>query len=155
MPAAAEATISEDHNNSNQSHARFLQVNLTATNDQYGAPNIDPKLINGWGIAFSSGGTPWVSSQGGHVSTIYTREGATALAAVNIPSPGGQEGGNPTGIVFNPNAADFIIPSGNTAAPTGARFIFVGVDGIVSGWNPTFDYSGCRGSERCTEQRLL
>jgi uncharacterized protein (TIGR03118 family) len=134
---AASAGADEAIPGSNTEHILkdFIQVNLVANNDQYGAAHIDPKLINGWGIAFSPGGTPWVSSQGGHVSGVYNREGVTVLGPVNIPSPGGSLGGNPTGQVFNPNAADFIIPSGNTSAPTGARFIFVGVDGIVSGWN--------------------
>jgi uncharacterized protein (TIGR03118 family) len=117
----------------------FLQVNLVANNNQYGAPNIDPLLINGWGIAFSTTGTPWIGAQGGHVSTVYNREGGTVLAPVHIPSPGGAEGGNPTGVVFNGSTTDFIIPAGNTTgAPAPARFIFVGVDGIVSAWNGTW-----------------
>lgn len=116
----------------------FLQINLVANNAMYGAPNIDPLLINGWGIAFSATGTPWLGSQGGHVSTVYNREGVTALPAVHIPSPGGNEGGNPTGVVFNPLATDFIIPAGNGGANAAARFIFVGVDGVVSAWNGTW-----------------
>jgi uncharacterized protein (TIGR03118 family) len=117
----------------------FLQVNLTANSATYGATNIDPLLKNGWGIAFSTGGTPWVGSQGGHVSTIYNREGGTQLAPVHISSPGANEGGNPTGVVANALATDFLIPAGNgTTAMGAARFIFVGVDGVVSGWNPTW-----------------
>ena len=116
----------------------FMQVNLVANNNLFGAAHIDPTLINAWGISFSPGGTFWVSSQGGHVSGVYNREGVTALGPVKIPSPGGPQGGNPTGQVFNPNAADFKIPSGNGTATAAARFIFVGVDGIVSGWNNTW-----------------
>jgi uncharacterized protein (TIGR03118 family) len=116
----------------------FLQVNLTANKAMYGATNIDTSLINGWGIAFSAGGTPWIGSQGGHVSTVYNREGGTQLAPVHIPSPAGNEGGNPTGVVANPVTTDFLIPAGNGGANASARFIFVGVDGIVSAWNPTW-----------------
>jgi uncharacterized protein (TIGR03118 family) len=107
------------------------QVNLVANNDEYGAAVKDPLLLNAWGIAFSPGGTPWVSSQGGHVSTIYNSEGVIqSLSPVTIPSPGGPTGGNPTGIVFNGSNTDFFLSNGQVA-----RFLFVGVDGILSGWN--------------------
>jgi uncharacterized protein (TIGR03118 family) len=110
----------------------FDQVNLVANNDEYGAAHIDPTLINAWGLAFSSGGTPWVSSQAGHVADIYDREGVPlAFSPVHIPSPGGNEGGNPTGVVFSSSTTDFMIPGG------AARFIFVGVDGVISAWNGT------------------
>jgi uncharacterized protein (TIGR03118 family) len=95
-------------------------------------------LKNAWGIAFSATGTPWIGAQAGHVSTVYNREGGTQLAPVNIPSPGGTEGGNPTGVVFSASTTDFIIPAGNGGAAASARFIFVGVDGVVSAWNGTW-----------------
>ena len=116
----------------------FMQVNLVANNGNYNAAHIDATLKNAWGIAWSPGGTAWVNAQGGHVSELYNGEGVKAALTVNVPSPGGNEGGNPTGIIFNPNVADFVIPSGNANAPTRAVFIFVGVDGIVSGWNPSW-----------------
>lgn len=110
----------------------FEQINLVANTADYMAKTQDALLINGWGLAFSSGGVAWVGSQGGHVSTVYNSEGAIARAAVNIPSPGGATGGNPTGVVFSSSTTDFKLP-----APNGqpARFIFVGVDGILSAWN--------------------
>lgn len=111
----------------------FTQVNLVGNNDEYHPAHIDTNLINAWGIAFSGGGVAWVTSQGGHVSAVYDREGNTVRAAVAIPSPGGATGGNPTGQVFNmdTSAADFLL-SNNASG----RFFFVGVDGILSGWNP-------------------
>ncbi|MBC7950175.1 MAG: TIGR03118 family protein [Chitinophagaceae bacterium] len=136
-PTVVDQATQTDHSKSKQLR-QFLQVNLVANEACYGASRIDPTLINGWGIAFSPTGTPWVNSQGGHVSDVYDREGAQVLPPVHIPSPGGNEGGNPTGISFNSNAADFIIPSGNAAPPSAARFIFVGVDGILSAWNGTW-----------------
>ena len=108
----------------------FWQTNLVANTAGYDAKRIDPLLINGWGIAFSSGGTAWIGSQGAGVSTIYDREGLQAIAAVSIPSPGGPTGGNPTGVVFSASNTDFLLSNG-----AAARFIFVGVDGIISGWN--------------------
>lgn len=134
--AANDASLLSKKNDQKQTEAKktghFDQVNLTANNTEYGAPNIDPSLVNAWGLAFSSGGTPWISSQGGHVSNVYNSEGVprVPLNPVSIPSPGGATGGNPTGIVFNGNTSDFIIPSHGSAA-----FIFDGVDGVISAWN--------------------
>jgi len=109
----------------------FDQVNLVANNAEYNAAHVDPDLLNAWGIAFAPAGIPWVNSQGGHLSRVYDREGVlnAGLNPVNIPNPVAPNGGNPTGIVFN-GTTDFVLPTGGPA-----RFIFVGVDGVVSGWN--------------------
>jgi len=110
----------------------FAQVNLVATSNEYHPSRIDPLLGNAWGLTWSSTGTPWINAQAGHVSNVYTAEGAQARAAVNIPSPGGPTGGNPTGVVFSGSATDFLLPAPNNQP---ARFIFVGVDGVLSVWN--------------------
>lgn len=110
----------------------FVQTNLVANNNEYNAATIDPTLINGWGLAFSSGGTPWVNSQDGHVSEVYSSEGMILRPGVNIPSPGGPTGGNPSGIVFSSSATDFLLPAPNSQP---ARFIFAGLDGVLSAWN--------------------
>ena len=107
----------------------FTQVNLVASNGEYNAGRIDPLLINAWGLSFSPTGIAWISAQGAGVSAVYNSEGLQVLPAVSIPSPGGATGGNPTGQVFN-GSTDFKLPNGNPA-----RFIFDGVDGIISGWN--------------------
>ena len=108
----------------------FEQINLVANNSEYNNPAIDTTLLNAWGLAFSPSGTAWVASQAGHVSTVYDKEGNTVRPPVLIPSPGGPIGGNPTGVVFN-GSTDFVLANGQPA-----KFIFVGVDGILSGWNP-------------------
>jgi uncharacterized protein (TIGR03118 family) len=110
----------------------FTQVNLVDNNHEYNAPNTDTSLLNAWGIAFSPNGIAWVNSQEGHVSALYNAEGGAIRTPVNIPSPGGPVGGNPTGIVFN-GSTDFELSKGGPA-----RFIFVGVDGVLSGWNGQF-----------------
>jgi uncharacterized protein (TIGR03118 family) len=113
----------------------FNQVNLVGNNNEYSPAHIDPHLLNAWGIAFSASGIAWVSSQEGHVSAVYDREGnmLAARPEVAIPSPAGPTGGNPTGQVANmdTSAADFKLSNNATG-----RFFFVGVDGILSGWNP-------------------
>jgi uncharacterized protein (TIGR03118 family) len=107
----------------------FTQVNLVGSNAEYDPLRIDPLLKNAWGIAFSSGGTAWISATGTGVSTVYNKDGGQQLAAVSIPSPIAATGGLPTGQVLNPTT-DFKLLNGNAA-----RFIFVGVDGVISGWN--------------------
>ena len=108
----------------------FYQKNLVDNNHVYGALHTDTTLVNAWGIAFNPSGVPWVNAQGGHVSEIYDKEGAILRPPVWIPGPADNVPGNPTGIVFNATA-DFILSNG-----AAAKFLFVGVDGIFSGWNP-------------------
>ncbi|HTE33923.1 MAG TPA: TIGR03118 family protein [Chryseolinea sp.] len=109
----------------------FEQVNLVDNNHEYNAPNTDTTLVNAWGLAFNPGGVAWVASQAGHVSQVYDAEGVTLRPPVHIPSPADTIGGNPTGIIFN-GGTGFMLPNGEPG-----RFLFVGVDGVLSGWNPT------------------
>ncbi len=110
----------------------FVQINLVANNGEYPPARIDPVLKNAWGLVFTPNGFAWISAQAGHVSTVYNGEGMQVRPPVNIPSPGGPTGGNPTGVVFSGSTTDFILPAPNNQP---ARFLFVGVDGILSGWN--------------------
>jgi uncharacterized protein (TIGR03118 family) len=107
----------------------FDQTNLVANNGYYSPVLIDPTLQNAWGLAWSPGGIAWVNAQAGHVSELYTAEGAVVRPGVNIPSPTDTIGGTPTGIVFA-GGAGFKLANGQPAA-----FLFVGDDGVVSGWN--------------------
>jgi uncharacterized protein (TIGR03118 family) len=106
----------------------FKQFNLVANKSLYNPKTIDPTLINGFGMAWSPTGLAWVNSVGGHVSEVYTAEGAVAGPAVNIPSPSDPINGLPTGIAFSGNKG-FQIPGGT------ALFLFSGFDGVISGWN--------------------
>ena len=106
----------------------FKQVNLVANTAEYHPVTIDPTLINGFGIAWSPNGIAWVNSVGGHVSELYTAEGAIARKPVNIPQPNDTIGGFPCGIVFNPTKG-FNIPTGPSL------FLFTSFDGVLSGWN--------------------
>jgi uncharacterized protein (TIGR03118 family) len=107
----------------------FRQVNLVANSAAYSPLTVDPTLQNAWGLAWAPSGIAWVNSLAGHVSELYTGEGAIVRPPVNIPSPADTVGGNPTGIVFS-GGAGFTLS--NNAAP---NFLFVGVDGVLSGWN--------------------
>lgn len=112
----------------------YEQVNLVANDAKYSPKTIDPLQLNAWGLSWSAGGTAWVNSQAGHVSALYSGEGIAPRKPVNIPGPGGPATGNPTGTVNNASATDFLL---GVNAP--ARFLFVNLDGILSGWNPAIN----------------
>jgi len=107
----------------------FQQINLVANSWNYGPKLKDSTLLNAWGLAFSSGGIAWVNANGSGVSELYTAEGAKVRPAVLIPSPMDTMGGRPSGIVFA-GGKGFKLSNGQPAA-----FLFVGEDGVLSGWN--------------------
>jgi uncharacterized protein (TIGR03118 family) len=108
---------------------RFEQINLVANSAAYQPLTIDPKLINGFGLAWSPSGIAWVNSVGGHVSALYTADGAIARSAVNIPSRTDTINGFPCGIVFS-GGQGFNLTNGPSL------FLFTSFDGVLSGWNP-------------------
>lgn len=115
--------------NDNHDLRNFKQVNLVANLSKYHPVTIDPTLINGFGLAWSPSGTAWVNSVGGHVSELYSGEGAIVRTGINIPSPADTIGGLPCGIVFS-GGKGFNLSNGPSV------FLFGGFDGVLSGWNP-------------------
>ncbi|PWT75446.1 MAG: TIGR03118 family protein [Bacteroidetes bacterium] len=109
----------------------FEQVNLVDNNGAFGAAHTVGSMMNAWGLTFSPGGIAWVNAEAGHVSELFDKDGNTIRPPVGIPSPTGPTGGMPTGIVFN-GTGQFRLSNG-----AGALFIFVGDDGVLSGWNGT------------------
>ncbi len=94
----------------------------------------DQQLINGWGLARSSGSTWWVSDNGTGVATLYDGGGATQKLVVTIPAnPNNQNvsTGSPTGMVANGSKTDFLLAKDRPAA-----FIFANLDGSIAAWNP-------------------
>ena len=101
------------------------------------AQHVDPNLVNPWGMSVSSNGTIWVSDNGTGVATLYHQDGTAVSLVVTIPTAKQNRGtGNPTGQVFN-STNFFQVTKNGTSGP--ARFIFVGEDGSISGWNPAVD----------------
>jgi uncharacterized protein (TIGR03118 family) len=125
------AEVTESNTSAKGSHSNdFEQVNLVGDNSTYNPVRVDPRLINAWGMAFAPSGPDWISAEGTGLSVIYNTAGSDVRAPVAIPSPGSAGGGgHPTGVVFN-SGTGFKLPNGNPA-----RFIFDGLDGIISGWN--------------------
>jgi len=111
----------------------FDVINLVANKAKYHPVQpLDPTLINGFGVAWSSGGIAWVNSVGGHVSELYSAEGVK-IKAVNIPSSNNiadTAHGLPCGVVFTAGKG-FKLPNGGGTS----LFAFTGFDGVLSAWN--------------------
>jgi uncharacterized protein (TIGR03118 family) len=117
---------------SNALAQHYQRTDLTADNSNTSptAANIDPNLVNPWGVSRSSGSPWWISDNGKSLATLYDATGAPKQLVVSIPLPNGQPGGAPTGTVFNYTGA-FEVASGQSAF-----FLFATEDGTISGWNP-------------------
>jgi len=116
---------------------QYRQTNLVSDIPQL-ATVTDPNLVNPWGIARSATSPWWVADNATGVSTLYNGSGqqfppSGPLVVTVPPRLGGGGLGTPTGIVFN-GSSDFEVGPGQPA-----RFIFVTLDGTISGWNPTAD----------------
>jgi len=130
----------------------YVQKNLVSNialpaNSDGTAVIVDPGLVNAWGATRSATGPWWISDNNIGWSTLYDGNGnplrifteadGSAGDFVAIPTspkfPAGSIA-NPTGIVINQSATDFLLNKGN---PPGlaAAFIFVGEDGTITGWN--------------------
>ncbi|HEV2177635.1 MAG TPA: TIGR03118 family protein [Terriglobia bacterium] len=106
--------------------------------NQPGAQVQDPNLVNPWGIAFDPSGPFWVSDNGSGLSTLYTGTGAIQGLVVTVPPATGTGAGTPTGIVEN-TTTDFVVTQNGKSGA--ANFIFATLDGTISGWAPSVNFS--------------
>lgn len=125
----------------------YQRTDLTTDNSTVSpnATNVDPSLVNPWGMARGSGSPWWISDNGMSLSTLYDATGAARmlpapatcplLNCISIPLPDGTPGGAPTGAVFN-YTSSFEVGPGQKAI-----FIFATEDGTISGWNPNVNPS--------------
>lgn len=108
----------------------FKQTNLVS--DTAGAAaNLDPKLINPWGIAYFPGQPFWIADNNSGYSTTYNQLGVNAGDFLVPAPPGDASPSTPTGIVANLSGAGFLF----NGRP--ALFIFDSEDGTISAWNGT------------------
>lgn len=116
---------------SRASGQHYTQTNLTS--DQAGmATNMDPHLVNPWGLSRGTTTPWWISDNGTGFSTLYDGAGVAKPLVVTVPTgdPNLSSTGTPTGTVVN-------IGTGFALAPNmPARFMWVTEDGTISGWNP-------------------
>ena len=100
---------------------------------------VDPNLVNAWGVAFNPNGFVWVANNHTGTATLYDGLGIKNALEVTIPAaPGSEPGstGSPTGIVFS-SSNDFAVTNGTATGPS--RFIFATEDGVIAGWAPNVD----------------
>lgn len=118
----------------------FAVTKLVADTAAGGAQVTDPNLVNPWGIVFGPGLPVWVANNHSETSTLYDGNGVPQPAGnpliVNTP-PAGAVTFDPTGIVFNGSATDFMISAGGNTGP--AHFIFSGEGGMISAWSEAVD----------------
>ena len=113
--------------------AQYTRMDLTS-NQAGVAPNVNPELVNAWGLVQLGTSPIWLSDNGTGLSTLYNGAGVQIPLVVTIPGVGGAQG-TPTGIVGNTGAkADFMVPDPRTGKPGRAFFIFATLDGLIVGW---------------------
>jgi uncharacterized protein (TIGR03118 family) len=83
----------------------FSQTNLIANKSSLGAKLVDKNLTNAWGLAAGPNTPIWVSDNNSGMATVYSGgvKGSAVSLDLTVPIPGG----NPTGQVFNSDAAAF------------------------------------------------
>jgi uncharacterized protein (TIGR03118 family) len=126
---------------------KVAQTNLFADTADGGAQNVDPNLVNSWGLAFNPTGIAWISDNGTGLATLYkTNQASPVPLVVQIPLPSGDGGAlypaadadtfaAPSGQIFNASAA--VPDAGTTSDFMGDFFIISAEDGTISGWNPS------------------
>ena len=120
--------------------AQYTLTNLTSNQVRW-AHNVDPLLVNGWGLVHGPGSPWWLSDENSGWSTLYDGAGNIQGLKVVIPTAGngpssklGLNGpGSPTGIVFN-GSPEFRVGGGVS------RFLFATLDGTISAW-PTTNFN--------------
>ncbi len=111
-----------------------FQVTNLVSNIRGLAKVTDPNVVNAWGAAFAPGGPLWVAENGSHTLTVYTLQNEVPRIVNLVVKLGPQDSPDtwaPTGLVWNPNANQFLVP--NTSF--GATFIAVGEAGRIVAWN--------------------
>src|SRR5438445_9583569 len=101
-------------------------VRLLVSDGSAPAEQVDPNLVNAWGLAWNSSG-PWrVANNHTAKSTSYDQDGVSQNPVVDVP-------GAPTGTVAYAGSG-FIVTDGTNSGP--ARFLFASEDGTISAWSP-------------------
>jgi uncharacterized protein (TIGR03118 family) len=112
------------------SPASAQYTNTLLDSNVTGHGQLDPLLVNGWGLAYLPGGAFWVSDEGSGWSTLYDGSGNPQSLKVIIPSANGEGAGSPTGIVANNSLKGYVLHDWVS------QFLFSTLDGTIQGWSP-------------------
>jgi uncharacterized protein (TIGR03118 family) len=110
--------------------APHFEMTVLLSDGSVAAPNIDPNLVNPWGLAASATGPFWIANEGTGTSSVVRADGSMVIPDVSVPE---DQSGHPTGLVFN-GGGGFEVEAGGVSASS--LFLFVTLDGRLMGWNP-------------------
>ena len=124
MPAASAQAASSGTERAGVPN-RYKVTRLVA--DRPGrAAQVDPNLVNAWGLVAGPSTPWWVADAETDVSTLYDGTGAVLPLVVKVA-------GGPTGAVFN-GGASFIVSHHGATGPS--LFMFATERGTIRGWDP-------------------
>jgi uncharacterized protein (TIGR03118 family) len=116
----------------------FTMTSLVADRSGATPVNVDPNLVNPWGLVIPTGLPAWTANNHTQTSTLYDGDGKAQPHAgplvVTFSKSGAGVDFDPTGIVFNGVATDFVVTQGTVSGA--AKFIFDGEGGMIAGWAP-------------------
>ena len=114
--------------------AQYTRTDLTSNGG--GTPNVNPELINAWGLVQLGTSPIWISDNATGFSTLYDGTGKQVPLIVVVPGVGGAQG-TPTGVVGNIGGkTDFVFTNPANGASGRAVFMFATLDGAIVAWNP-------------------
>jgi uncharacterized protein (TIGR03118 family) len=140
--------------------AQYTQTNLVGNTTEFNPKNVDPNLVDGWGLAALPNSPWWLSAQNTVSSPLYDARGRIEPLLVDLPCVTDTTTGTttvpciiPPGAIFEPNnpaatpfTAAFGSGSSGIVANTfpnafeehgePAQFIFATLDGLIVAWNP-------------------
>jgi uncharacterized protein (TIGR03118 family) len=90
------------------------------------AQQLDPNLVNAWGLVAGPTTPWWVANNGTNTSTLYDGSGNPIPLVVKVA-------GAPTGAVFN-GGSGFVVTHDGASGPS--LFLFASENGTIHGWNP-------------------
>ena len=106
----------------------YKQTNLTS--DTAGvAANVDPNLVNPWGIAFFPNNPFWIADNNSGFTTLYNASGMNVGSFAVPPAAANTGQSTPTGIVANIAGTGFAV----NGKP--GLFILDSEDGAIMSWN--------------------
>jgi uncharacterized protein (TIGR03118 family) len=133
--ADADEDTDADENNGAARRGSYEVTNLVSDVPDL-AKLTDDNLKNPWGMASAPGGPLWVADNGSHALTVYTLNPRNDMPqigdlVVKLGPQASPDTWAPTGLVWNPNRNQFLIPQ----TKFGATFIAVSEDGKIVAWN--------------------
>jgi hypothetical protein len=85
-----------------QYHRTDLTANMSSVSPSTPRINVEPHLVNAWGLARGTSTAWWVSDKGTGLSTLYNAVGMPQSLVVKILTPDGKGTFAPTGLFSIP-----------------------------------------------------